>query len=233
VVVYKKSAQKYDSPIRLLQGNRTGLADPHGLALDPKNRLMFVTNHGSVHQEDPNGEPYVGQVRSNGRSNWPEGNAAPGSGRNLPPSISVYPLTAEGNSPPLRVIQGPKTQLNWPTGIAFDSKRNELYIANDMGSSILVFSAAASGDAAPVRVLSGPKTMIKYPTGVYVDEKNDELWVANFGNHTATVYKSTAAGDTAPLRVIRSGPLGTEALDIGNPGALAYDSKREEILVPN
>ena len=75
--------------------------------------------------------------------------------------------------------------------------------------------------------------MIKYPTGVYVDVKNDELWVANFGNHTATVYKSKATGDTAPLRVIRSGPLGTEALDIGNPGALAYDSKREEILVPN
>ena len=42
-----------------------------------------------------------------------------------------------------------------------------------------------------------------------------------------------AAGDTAPLRVVRAGPLDKEALNIGNPGALAFDSKREEILVPN
>jgi DNA-binding beta-propeller fold protein YncE len=233
VVVYKKSAQKMDSPIRLLQGNRTGLADPHGLALDTRNRLMYVTNHGSVHQEDPNGESYVGQVRAQGRTNFPEGNAAPGTGKIYPPSISVHSMDAQGNTAPLRVIQGPKTQMNWPTGLAFDPNHNELYVANDMGSSILVFDAAASGDAAPVRVLAGPKTLLKYPTSVYVDLQNDEMWVANFGNHTATVYKRTAAGDTAPLRIIRSGPLGTEALDIGNPGALAYDSKREEILVPN
>jgi hypothetical protein len=66
-----------------------------------------------------------------------------------------------------------------------------------------------------------------------VDTQNDELWVSNYGNHTATVYKTTAEGDTPPLRVIRSGPLGQLALMIGNPGALAYDSKREEILAPN
>src|SRR5439155_12664080 len=150
--------------IRMLQGNKTALADPHGLALDTKNRVMFVTNHGSVHQEDPNGVPYNGQVRSQGRTNWPEGNAAPGTGKNLPPSINVYALDARGNTPPLRVIQGPKTQMDWPTGIFFDPRSNEIYVANDMGSSILVFNAAASGDVAPVRVLTGPKTMIKYPT---------------------------------------------------------------------
>jgi hypothetical protein len=33
--------------------------------------------------------------------------------------------------------------------------------------------------------------------------------------------------------MIRSGPLGNEALMIGNPGAVSYDTRREEILVPN
>ena len=66
-----------------------------------------------------------------------------------------------------------------------------------------------------------------------MDIDNDELWVANFGNHTASVYAMTAEGDTPPLRVIRSAPAGTPSLMIGNPGALAYDTKREEILVPN
>ena len=74
---------------------------------------------------------------------------------------------------------------------------------------------------------------MKNPTDVFVDAKNGELWVANFGNHTATVYKRTAEGDTPPLRTIRSAPLGSPSLMIGNPGALAYDTKREELLVPN
>jgi hypothetical protein len=89
------------------------------------------------------------------------------------------------------------------------------------------------GDVAPARVLKGPKTNIQNPTGVYLDLKNDELWVANFGNHSATVYRRGASGDTPPLRTIRSGPAAEPALGIGNPHPVAYDSKREEILVPN
>ena len=42
-----------------------------------------------------------------------------------------------------------------------------------------------------------------------------------------------AEGDTPPLRVIRASPAGVPALMIGNPGGLAYDSSREEILAPN
>jgi hypothetical protein len=33
--------------------------------------------------------------------------------------------------------------------------------------------------------------------------------------------------------VIRNGPLDAPALMIGNPGAIGYDTKRDEILVPN
>ena len=123
--------------------------------------------------------------------------------------------------------------MNWPSGLALDVERGEIIIANDMGHEILYFDAKANGDAAPIRVLKGPKTFIKNPTGVFLDLKNDELWVANFGNHSATVYKRGASGDAAPLRVIRSGPAGEPALGIGNPHPVTYDSKREEILVPN
>ena len=235
LMVFEKTAQKDESPVQLLQGDRTRLADPHGIALDTQNRLMFVTNHGSVHSVRPGGAPVatLGGGRAEGKQNWPVGERIPGSGKSLPPSIAVYALDAQGDTPPLRTIEGPSTRLNWPTGIAFDPKRGELHVANDQGDEILVFSATARGNVAPVRVLKGPKTLIKNPTGVALDTQNDELWVANFGNHTATVYKPTAEGDMPPLRVIRSGPLGEPALMIGNPGALAYDSKREEILAPN
>ena len=193
---------------------------------------MFVANHGSVRRKHPEGKPTMG-TGGGGQKTWSVSRQVRGSGKFVPPSITVHTLDAEGDTPPLRTIEGPNTQLNWPTGIAFDPKRGELFVANDAGDAVLVFSATASGNVAPVRILKGSKTLIKNPTGITVDSQNDELWVSNYGNHTATAYKTTAAGDAPPVRVIRSGPLGQKALMIGNPGALAYDSKREQILVPN
>ena len=229
VVVFPKYAQKEDAPVRLLQGGKTQLADPHGIAIDTKNNLMFVSNYGNFHAKEQGGAPSRGQQKAN----WPTTTEVPGSGKFFPPSITVYPLKAGGDVAPLRVITGPKTQMNWPAHLAVDEDRGELYVANDMGDSVIVFSTTANGDATPVRVLKGPKTMIKNPTGVFLDKKNNELWVASFGNHAATVFRRDAAGDTAPLRVIRSGPLGEPALGIGNPHPITYDTKREEIIVPN
>ncbi|MBI2816704.1 MAG: SMP-30/gluconolactonase/LRE family protein [Acidobacteria bacterium] len=229
VVVYKKYATKNDSPLRLLQGDNTMLADPHGIAVDPRTNVIFVANHGATHSVD-------GKLSEHTRRpNFPleRAFAVPGSGRSLPPSITVYEKNASGDTAPIRVISGPNTRMNWPSGLAVDSDRGELYVANDMDDSILVFDITAEGDAAPKRVLKGPATMLKNPTGVFLDTKNDELWSANFGNHTATVFKRTASGNTPPLRVIRSGPTNEPSLGIGNPHPIAYDSKREEILVPN
>jgi DNA-binding beta-propeller fold protein YncE len=238
VTIFHKGAKGEESPIRLLQGNHTGLADPHGLAIDVKNQLMFVSNHGSFHEKEEEGASavtYVGGVAtsSENKTLWPIGTQKPGSGKYLGPSITMYPLKASGDTPALRTIQGPKTQMDWPTGLAVDAERGELYVANDMGDSILVFDVSASGDVAPKRVLKGAKTMLKNPTGVWLDQQNGEVWAANFGNHTATVYKIGAGGNVAPLRAIRSGPLDEPSLGIGNPHPIAYDSKREEILVPN
>jgi DNA-binding beta-propeller fold protein YncE len=237
VVVYRKYAEKDEAPIRLIQGDRTLLADPHGIAIDTKNQLMFVSNWGSTHSVAPERQSPArgigGEVPI--KSNWPlpRAHARAGSGRNLPPAITVYPLKATGNVSPLRVIEGPRTRLNWPGHLFMDQERGELYVANDMDDSVLVFDSLAAGNVDPKRILKGPRTLLKNPTGIFVDFKNDELWVANFGNHAATVYRRNASGDTAPVRIIRSGPLEEPALGIGNPHPIAYDSKRDELLVPN
>jgi len=234
MVVFRKYAEEDESPLRLLQGDATGLADPHGIVLDTKNGWVFIANHGAVSSRNarPDARP---SRRAAQKQNWPLERAAavPGSGRNLPPSVIVHSMKAQGNVPPLRVIQGPKTQFNWPTGLAIDEQRGELYVANDIGNSILVFNVTDSGDVAPKRVIQGPKTNLRNPTGVWVDLKNNEVWAANFMNHSATVYPLNASGDVAPLRIIRSGPLDEPSLGIGNPHPVAYDSKREQILVPN
>jgi DNA-binding beta-propeller fold protein YncE len=157
----------------------------------------------------------------------------PGTGAFHEPSINVYPLKAGGDTPPLRVIQGSKTMLNWPTHISMDVEHQELYVANPVTHEILVFSASASGNAAPIRVLKGSQTGLDYPQGVFVDTKNDELVVANFGNHSSTIYRRAAAGNTAPIRTIRSAPPNAPAPMFGNIGAASYDTKRNEFLTFN
>ena len=225
VVVYNKMAEGDDEPIRVIRGNRTGLEDAHGMGLDTKNGWIFVANYGNAASYQDGGGNSLADIGG--------ARIAPGSGRYTPPSITVYPIKASGDTTPLRTIQGPNTQLNWPAHIYVDDEHGEVFVANDGTDSILVFRVTDSGDVAPTRVLRGPKTQIKNPTGVYVDKANNELVVANMGNHRATVYARTAQGDAPPLRVIRAAAEGTPALQIGNPGAVAYDSKRDEILVPN
>ena len=123
--------------------------------------------------------------------------------------------------------------MDWPTALTLDPERNELFVANDGGNSILVFDATATGDVPPLRVLKGPKSLVSNPTGIYLDKKNQELWVANFGNHTSAAYNPMATGDTPPIRVIRSARASDSVPGMGNPHPIAYDTKREEILVPN
>ena len=210
VAVYRKIASGEEKPLRLLQGESTRLSDAHGIAVDPKNKLLFVNNWGNISDYK-----------------------VAGSGRFEAPSITVYPLSADGDSSPIRIIQGPKTQLNWPGAMSVDPDRGELYVANDVGNSIIVFRETDKGDVQPSRIIKGNKTGLSYPTSVFVDGTNKELWVSNLGNSSASAYPLTASGDVAPIRTIRSAPRDKVSLKFGKTQAVAYDSKREQILVPN
>jgi DNA-binding beta-propeller fold protein YncE len=238
VVVYPKLAQGNDAPLRILEGDKTQLADVHGMALDTKNQLLYVVNQGATTRSVDN--DYWSRNVKPGASTveWtPSGDqweyTIAGSGEFVPPSISVYPLKASGNTPPLRVIQGPRTMLDWPTHISLDVERGELFVANTVTDSILVFHTTDNGNVAPFRILKGPHTGLKTPHGVFADTKNNELVVANFGNHSSTIYRLDASGDTPPLRTIRAAFPNTPAPMFGNIAALAYDTKRDQLLVPN
>jgi DNA-binding beta-propeller fold protein YncE len=240
---------KNDDAIRLIQGSKTHLADPHGIAFDPKTRLLYVANYGTgrdeaAYTEQPMPHP-LNTITPRGKTlrpkNWPAGNSRFanrrevifGTGKFGPPSITVFAADANGDVAPVREIVGPKAQLNWPTGVSVDPNRGEVYVSNAAGDSINVFSMTASGDAAPIRQIKGPKTMLRNPNGVSVDTVNGEVWVANFGNHTATAYKWDANGNAEPIRVIRSAPLDAPTTLISNPYMIAFDGKRDEVLVPN
>src|SRR5437016_3764356 len=70
MVVFRKYAEKDESPLRLLQGEATGLADPHGIALDSKNGWVFIANHGAVSSRAARPDARTSR-RAGQKQNWP------------------------------------------------------------------------------------------------------------------------------------------------------------------
>ena len=229
IVIYKQTAQGADPPLRMIRGPQTGLGDPHGVFFDGRNNEIVVANHGN--QNGRQVAPGDAPARQRG-TRVAEPQPVVG-GRFDEPSLTVYPADAKGNVKPIRRIQGSKTGLNWPMAIDVDRTRNEIVVANNGDSSIRIFRRTDTGDVAPVRIIKGPRTGIVGPMGVAYDLKNSEIWVANYGDHTALVFPIAATGNVAPKRILRNAPAGSPTVGFGNPGAVAYDSKRDEILVPN
>ena len=217
VVFYRRLANKVEAPLRSIIGANTGLADPHGIYVDDTNGEIVVASHGNKAE----GDVSVGNLGD-----------VPG-GRFEPPSLNVYPESASGDAKPIRRIAGSQTQLNWPMGIVVDKSSDEIAVANNGDNSILFFKRSETGNVAPSRVIRGKRTGINRPMSVAIDHKNNEIWVANFGDHTALVFERNGNGNPTPKRIIRNAPAGTPSVGFGNPMAVAYDTKRGEILVPN
>jgi DNA-binding beta-propeller fold protein YncE len=223
VAYYRREASGLEAPLRIIEGPNTGLADPHGIHWDVRHHELIVANHGNS-SVIASYSAYDAGVSSKALS---------AGGHFLPPSVTIFEDSAKGNARPLRTIQGPHTHLNWPMGIDLDEQHEEIAVADNGDNSVLIFRRSDSGDAVPLRIIRGPRTGIASPMGVAIDVKNDEIWVANYGDHTAAVYARTASGNVAPKRVIRNAPEGTPTGGFGNPYAVAYDSKRDQLLVPN
>ena len=230
-VVFKREAKKFDAPIRSVRGPKTAMADPHGIYFDETHNEVVVANHGNFRP----GELITSYTAYDARESRQErsGNAFDESarGRFVPSSITIYDGDAAGDVAPLRTIQGPNSQVDWPMGVAVDEVNGEIVVANNGDNSVLVFPRTASGDVQPKRVIRGPLTGIKGPMGVAIAK--DEIWVANFGDHTALVFPRLAGGNVPPRRIVRNAPAGKETSGFGNPYAVAYDTKRREVLVPN
>src|SRR2546427_3512205 len=225
IVFYRRQVKGVEAPVRIIRGQATGLADPHGIYWDESHNEIGVANHGN----------FRGVVKNTGGGCAPsfvvEDEAEAGESR--PPSIRIFAANAKNDAKPLRVIQGSRTGLDWPMGIAYDAQHDTIVVANNGDSSVLIFGRNSDGDVAPLRVIRGDRTGINHPMGVAVDPQKGEVWVSNWGDHSALAFDSAVRGNVAPKRIIRSAPAGTPTPGFGNPMALAYDSKRDQLLVPN
>ncbi len=223
VFSYEAHGNGTTPPLRVIRGLATELEDPHGTYFDEAHNEIITANHGNWTQIRPY-SPYDPQTTEVGEYK---------SGAFHPSAITVHAADANGDVPPLRTIEGDLSGLNWPMGIDVDLTHDEIAVANYGDSSIRIFRRGDKGNVQPVRVLRGALTQIVGPVSVAIDTKNDELWVANYGDHTAVVFPRTASGNVRPKRTLRNAPKDTPTCGFTNASAAAYDSKRDEILVPN
>src|ERR1051325_4168135 len=64
-------------------------------------------------------------------------------------AILTFKGDAGGAASPIRIIQGPKTELGSEDTLAIDSTNGEIYI--EQGDGVRVYPVAGNGDVAPLR----------------------------------------------------------------------------------
>jgi hypothetical protein len=123
-------------------------------------------------------------------------------------AILVFRGGAEGNEPPIRIIQGSNTQLRGVDRLDVDPVNGEILVPNS--DSILVFQRTANGNVAPIRLIQGPDTQLRSASTLSVDAIHDLLVVGlNQGRDPAAptgallIYNRTDKGNVKPRGVIR------------------------------
>ncbi len=252
ITVYPRNSDGDVSPMRTI---RTGLNQPHTLGLDFLHNDLFVANNltdaqgASVNVYDaganfPSDAPKRTITGPLTLLNRPAGLAVDSVHQELYVAnditdasfITVFDLSASGNTAPLRVLQGPQTGINGPIGMALDLVHDELFVVNYKvanGGSIAVFPRTASGNTAPLRTVQGPSTGFNNAQSIALDLAHDEMIVSDSFFDTASpgslvVFPRSASGDTAPVRQV-SGP------DTGlcNPIGIVLDRVNNEIVAAN
>ena len=141
-------------------------------------------------------------------------------------AILTFRGGTNGEEPPIRVIQGPLTELRRPDRVEVDPLHNEIFVPEQ--DEILVYPREANGNVAPIRVLKGPKTRMD-ARALAVDPLHNLLVVGGARKGEGTrlwIFDRSAEGDVAPKAII-GGPK-SGLLTLGGPFAL-YPPKEEII----
>jgi hypothetical protein len=209
VSVFGPDAKGPASPIAIISGSNSGLANPIGIALDPAGKI-YVLNDGADYDKGPN-RINVYAAGSNGnvapiavlaghrtRLEYPGAVAVDLSGKiyavdgggnadiESPPRVMVYAAGSKGDVAPIAIISGNRTGLNMPDGIAVYAN-GRIYVTNDPSPN-------------------APGAPEGYIPGATYDD-------------TVTVYAPGAKGNVAPIATI----IGIDT-GIGEPQSIALDS---------
>jgi DNA-binding beta-propeller fold protein YncE len=154
--------------------------------------------------------------------------------------ILVFRGSAGGEEPPVRVINGSKTQLIAPDRLAVDPVHDEIYVPE--GVKLLVYPRTANGNVAPKRVITGPATGIGATRAVAVDPVRGlvvaatQAWdedgtpAEGQSGSELRIFARTANGNARPVRVI-SGLRGMGNLAVDPATGLVFSQQTRYIGV--
>ncbi|HKF17741.1 MAG TPA: hypothetical protein VKF14_11195 [Candidatus Dormibacteraeota bacterium] len=243
ITVYSRTASGNVAPLRTISGPTTGLSNPTGVFIDSVNNEIVVANWGNhsvtVYPRTQTGDGAPLRTITAGAG------AATGLGNPgalsldlvngefavtncvSHPRIAFFPRLSNGQTGPLRLIEGQNTRISRSLhGIAIDPVNNEVIVPSTLEDAILVFGRTASGNVPPLRVIQGALTGISKPQGIALDTVNNEIALANEATPSITVYARAASGNAAPLRTITD-PDG----NLSKPVGVWIDNVNNEIVV--
>lgn len=121
----------------------------------------------------------------------------------LADAVLVFRGDANGEEAPIRIIQGPHTELVTPHSVSLDLQNDEILVASLTGKRINVYKRDANGDVAPLRMISGSRTKLGHTVGIVVDPNKNLLAVAN--SKDILIFNRTDNGNVPPRAQI-AGP---------------------------
>jgi len=114
-------------------------------------------------------------------------------------AILTFRGGADGQEAPVRIIQGPNTELSGPDRLDIDVVNREIFVPGR--GNVLVFPLDGNGDVRPKRVVRGPDTQID-GSSIAVDSLNN-LFAVTGRDRSILVFDRTANGNVKPLHVIK------------------------------
>ena len=200
IAIFARLAEENAAPTRVLAGQKTLLSRTmHDIRYDAVNDEILVAN------------PFA-------------------------QAILVYRGGADGEEAPIRIIQGPHTQLAG-TRVAgldrldVDPVHNEIVIPN--GDSILFFNREDNGDVPPIRVIQGPDTQLRADqsgsAGIAVDPVNNLVIIGDSlprsqrrppYNGAILIYDRAGEGNIKPKAMIggpKSGIIRIQQIQVYSP----------------
>ena len=118
-------------------------------------------------------------------------------------AILVFRGSASGEEPPIRIIQGPHTQLQVPDTLEIDTVHNEIFVP-DSPAVVHVYPLDAHGDVAPLRTLNADGAVAVDPIhNVLVTAAS--ISVNGKRQEGLMIFNRTDQGDAKP-RAIIAGP---------------------------
>jgi len=218
ITVYGMGASGNVSPIRTISGSHTGLDGPADIAVD-RNQNIYVTDppaeYVTVYGSGASGNVFPTQVIGGPKTllSVPAGIAVDAAGNiyvanayrlSGPQRVTIYAPGANGNVAPTRIIEGFRTKLDDPEGLALDSGGN-LYATNYfINSSVTVYPPGASGNVKPIRIISGRQTRLSAPRDIGLDATAN-IYVVNSAQPDGpiTIYAPGSKRDVKPSRTLQ------------------------------